>query len=185
MTRLAAVQGAFSSSCQQLTQQLKLEPDHKLLGSTLLAAVHLVSEPAVWLCVCMLAWQHHFGGGVATKKQGKKEKGDWVGERSSLDQHELQSIREQLSHMRHAYCGGLQGLVDAISVRRKAAGNAQLASATKAALVDAGQNSDLVQALAGCLSWADIQAVLNSITTAQGLTLKRVKLQASELISAV
>lgn len=156
-----------------------------LLGRTLLAAVHLVSEPAVWLCVCMLAWQHHFGGGGAAKKQGKKDKGRGACEGTSLQHSELQLIREQLNHMQHAYCEGLQGIVDAMSVRLKAAGRAQLANATTAALGDAGQSSDLVQALAGCLSWADIQAVLHGIITAQALTLKRLKLQASELISAV
>lgn len=156
-----------------------------LLGSTLLAAVHLVSEPAVWLCVCMLAWQYHFGGGGAAKKHGKKDKGGSAGEGTSLHQPELQVIREQLSHLQHAYCEGLQGIADALSVRLKGSGKARLADATRAALGDAGQSSDLAQTLAGCLSWAEIQAVLNTIITAQGLTLKRVKLQASELISAV
>ena len=183
--RLAAVQTVFSSSCQQLIQQLKLGPDHMLLGSTLLAAVHLVSEPAVWLSLCILTWQQQFGVGGAAKKQGKKGKGVGVGGESPLHQPKLHFVQEQLSHVQHAYCEGLQGVVDAVNVRVKAAGKGQLATATKAVLGDAGQDSDLVQALSGCLSWADIQAVFNSVITAQVLTLKRVKLQASELVSAV
>ena len=156
-----------------------------LLGSSLLVMVHLVSEPAVWLSLCILTWQHQFGVGGAAKKQGKKGKGVRMGAESPVHQPKLHFVREQLSRMQHAYCEGLQGVVDAVNVRLKAAGNGQHASATKAVLGDAGQHSDLVQALAGCLSWADIQAVFNSVITAQALTLKRVKLQASELISAV
>lgn len=183
--RLAAVQTVFSSSCQQLIQQLKLDPDHMLLGSTVLAAVHLVSEPAVWLCLCILTWQHQYRVGGAAKKQGKKGKGGGAGEGSTLHQPELHLVREQLSHMRHAYCEGLQGVVDAVNVRLKVAGKGQLAFATRAVLGDAGQGSDLVQALAECLSWADIQAIFNNVITAQALTLKRLKLQVSELVSTV
>ena len=183
--QLAALQTVFSSACQQLIQQLKLEPDHMLLGSTLLTTVHLVSEPAVWLCLCILTWQHQFRVGNAAKKQGKKGKGGGVVEGSPLHQPELHLVREQLNHMQHAYCAGLQGVVDAVNVRLKVAGKGQLATATRAVLGDAGRGSDLVQALAGCLSWADIQAVFNSVITAQALTLKRIKLQASELVSAV
>ena len=183
--RLAAVQTVFSSSCQQLVQQLKLGLDQMLLGSTLLAAVHLVSEPAAWLCFCILTWQHQFGVGGMAKKQGKKGKGGGLGDGLPLHQPELHLIREQLSHMQHAYCKGLQGIVDAINMRLKAAGKGQLATAIRAVLGDAGQGSDLVQALAGCLSWAEIQAVFDGVVTAQALTLKRVKLQAAELISAV
>lgn len=87
--------------------------------------------------------------------------------------------------MQQAYCVGLQSIVDAVNVRLKLAGKGQLANATKAVLGDAGQASDLSQALAGCLSWAGIQAVLNSFITGQALTLKRIKLQASELMSAL
>ena len=154
-----------------------------LLGSTILAAVHLVSEPAVWLCLCIVAWQHRLGG--STKKPGKKGKGSGVGEKSPVHHSELQPVREQLSHMQHAYCEGLQGVVDAVNVRLKVAGKAQLANATRVVLGDNGQGSDLFQALAGCLSWADIQALFNSVITAQALTLKRIKLQASELVCAL
>ncbi|KAL3136699.1 hypothetical protein ABBQ38_005934 [Trebouxia sp. C0009 RCD-2024] len=181
--RLAAVQTAFSSSCQHLTHQLKLDPDHMLLGSTILTAVHQVSEPAVWLYLCIMAWQHQFG--AVSKKSGKKGKGSGVGEGLTLHQPELQAVREDLNHMQHAYCASLQSVVDAVNVRSKVAGKAQLANATRAVVGDAGQASDLAQALSGCLSWAEIQAVLNSIITAQALTLKRIKLQASELMSAL
>lgn len=183
--RLAAAQTVFSSCCQHLIQQLKLEPEHMLLGSTLLGAVHLVSEPAVWLCLCILTWQHQFGSGSTAKKQGKKGKGGGVGEGLPLHQPELHLIREQLSHMKHAFCEALQGVVDAVNARLKAAGKRQLSIAMRAVVGDAGRDSDLVRALAGCLSWADIQVVFDSVTTAQALTLKRVKLQASELVSAV
>ncbi|KAL3145468.1 hypothetical protein ABBQ32_003295 [Trebouxia sp. C0010 RCD-2024] len=181
--RLAAVQTAFSASCQHLNQQLKLDSDQMLLGSTILTAVHLVSEPAVWLSLCIMAWQHQFG--AVSKKSGKKGKGSGVGEGLTLHQSEVQAVREELNYMQHAFCTSLQSIVDTVNVRLKVVGKAQLANATRAVLGDAGQASDLAQALSGCLSWAEIQAVLNSIITAQALTLKRIKLQASELMSAL
>ena len=182
-SRMAAVQTAFASSCQHIAQQLNLEPEHILLGSTLLAAVHLVSEPATWLCLCLLAWQHHFG--AVKKKQRNKGKAIGVTEGSIPDHPGRQAVREQLSQLQQAYCKGLQGIVDAVNVRIKAPTEAQLANATKTVFGDVQQGPGLAQTLAGCLSQADVHAVLNSIITAQALTLKRIKLQASELMSAL
>ena len=182
-SRMAGVQTAFTSSCQRIAQQLKLEPDHMLLGSILLAAVHLVSEPATWLCLCLLAWQHHFG--AVKKKQGKKGKAIGVSEGATPDHPGRQAVREQLNQMQQDYCKGLQDIVDAVNACVKAPAKAQLANATKTVFGDVQQGSDLASALAGCLSQADVHAVLNSVITAQALTLKRIKLQASELMSAL
>ena len=130
-----------------------------------------------------MAWQHLFG--AVNKKSGKKGKGSGVAKGPSPPQPELQAVREEVDHMQQAYCEGLQSVVDAVSVRLKLAGKAQVANAPRVVVGDAGQASGLAEALAGCLSWEEIQAVLNSIITAQALTLKRIKLQASELMSAL
>lgn len=130
-----------------------------------------------------MAWQQQFG--AVNKKLGKKGKAVGVGVGPTSHQPELHLVREEVIHMQQAISEGLQGVVDAVNARLKVAGKAQLANATRAVAGDAGQASDLAQALAGYLSWSEIQAVLNSIITAQALTLKRIKLQASELISAL
>jgi len=181
--RLAAVQIVFTASCQQATQQLQADSGHMLLGSTVLAVVHLVSEPATWLSLCVLAWQQLFGG--VKRKQGKKGKaGVGVTDAAPDEGHSgEQQIRDQLGQMQQSMVQSLQGVIDAVSVRLKAPSKPQMAHATQTALGNGQQ--DLAKALSGCLSQSDIHASLNAILIAQSLTLKRSKLQASELISAV
>ena len=181
--RLAAVQTAFTASCQQAAQQLQADSGHMLLGSTVLAVVHLVTEPATWLSLCVLAWQQLFGG--VKRKQGKKGKaGVGVTDAAPDEGHSGgQQVRDQLGQVQQAIMQSLQGVVDAVSVRLKAPSKPQVAHATHTALGNGQQ--DLAKALSGCLSQSDIHATLNAILIAQSLTLKRIKLQASELISAM
>lgn len=179
--RIAVVQSAFAASCQQVTQQLQADPGHMLLGHTVLAAVHLVSEPASWLCLCLIAWQQLFG---ARKRQGKKSKGGAGADMASLEgPSEDQLVRSQLAQTQQAVEHSLQGIADAVNVRLKGPTKPQMAHATQTVLGEGP--SDLAKALSGCLSQGDIHAVLNSVLVAQNLTLKRVKLQASELVSAL
>jgi len=181
--RLAAVQTAFMASCQQATQQLQADSGHMLLGNTVLAVVHLVSESATWLSLCVLAWQQLFGG--VKRKQGKKSKaGVGVTDAAPDEGHPgEQQVRDQLGQMQQAMMQSLQGVIDAVSVRLKAPSKPQMAHATQTALGNGQQ--DLAKALSGCLSQSDIHASLNAVLVAQSLTLKRIKLQASELISAM
>ena len=153
-----------------------------LHGSTVLAAVHLVSEPATWLCLCIVAWQQKFGS--VKKKPGKKSKsgGDVEG-MPQESQPGGQLVREQLVQLQQAVAESLQAVVNALSARLKAPLKPQMAHATQAALGDGPR--DLAQALAGCLSQAEIHQALNAVLVAQSLTLKRIKLQASELVSAL
>ena len=181
--RLEAVQISFSTSCQHIAQQLSADADQMLLGSTLLAALHLVSEPAVWLCLCMMAWQHQFG--AVRKRQGKRGKTVGASTESNPLQPGIGRVRGQLNQMQSALCEGLQAIIDAANARLKAATKPQLASATAAALGDMQQSSNLAEGLAGCFSQPDIHSVLNIILTAQSLSVKRIKLQASELLSAL
>jgi len=181
--QLAAVQITFAAACQQAAKQLQLDSEHMLLGSTVLAAAHLVSEPATWLCVIILAWQQMFGS--VKKKQGKRGKGSRAGiEGVPQDVHPgAQIVREQLLQTQQAFASSLQSVIDAVNVRLKAPSKLQLAHATQTVLGDKQQH--LAQALAGCFSQGDIHATLNAILVAQSLTLKRVKLQASVLVSAL
>jgi len=181
--RLAAVQTAFTASCQQAAQQMQADSGHMLLGSTVLAVVHLVSEPATWLCLCVVAWQQLSGG--VKRKQGKKSKtGVGVADAAPDEGHSgEQQVRDQLGQMQQAMMQSLQGVIDAVSVRLKAPSKPQMAQATQTALGNGQQ--DLAKALSGCLSQSDIHASLNAVLVAQCLTLKRIKLQASELISAM
>lgn len=154
-----------------------------LLGSTVLAVVHLVSEPATWLSLCVLAWQQLFGG--VKRKLGKKGKAEVAAGDAAPDGGHFgeQQIRDQLGQMQQAMMQSLQGVIDAVSVRLKAPSKPQMAHATQTALGDGQQ--DLAKALSGCLSQSDIHASLNAVLAAQCMTLKRIKLQASELISAM
>ncbi|DBA69455.1 TPA: hypothetical protein ACH3X2_012800 [Trebouxia sp. C0005] len=181
--RLAAVQTVFTASCQQAARQLQADPGHMLLGSTVLAVVHLVSEPATWLSLCVLAWQQLFGG--VKRKLGKKGKAEVAAGDAAPDGGHFgeQQIRDQLGQMQQAMMQSLQGVIDAVSVRLKAPSKPQMAHATQTALGDGQQ--DLAKALSGCLSQSDIHASLNAVLAAQCMTLKRIKLQASELISAM
>ncbi|DBA84768.1 TPA: hypothetical protein ACH3X1_005807 [Trebouxia sp. C0004] len=181
--RLAAVQTLFTASCQQAAQQLQADSGHMLLGSTVLGVVHLVSEPATWLSLCVLAWQQLFGG--VKRKQGKKGKAEvGVADAAPDEGHSgEQQVRDRLGQMQQAMTQSLQGVIDAVSVRLKAPSKPQMAHATQTAL-GIGQQ-DLAKALSGCVSQSDIHASLNAVLVAQCVTLKRIKLQASELISAM
>ena len=154
-----------------------------LLGSTVLAVVHLVSEPATWLSLCVLAWQQLFG--AVKRKQGKKGKGGVEAAYAAPDEGHSgeQQVRDQLGQMQQSILQSLQGVIDAVSVRLKAPSKPQMAHATQTALGHGQQ--DLAKALSGCLSQSDIHASLNAILVAQSLTLKRIKLQGSELLSAM
>ncbi len=154
-----------------------------LLGSTVLAVVHLISEPATWLSLCILAWQQLFGG--FKRKQGKKGKAGVGAADAAPDEGRSgeQQVRDQLGQMQQTMMQSLQGVIDAVSVRLKASSKPQMAHATQTALGNGQQ--DLAKALSGCLSQSDIHVTLNAVLVAQSLTLKRTKLQASELISAM
>lgn len=181
--RLAAVQTVFTASCQQTAQQLQADSGHMLLGSIVLAVVHLVSEPATWLSLCVLAWQQLFGG--VKRKQGKKGKaGVGVADAAPDEGHSGGGqVRDQLGQMQQAMMQSLQKVIDAVNVRLKAPSKPQMAHATHTALGNGQQ--DLAQAISGCLSQSDIHANLSAVLVAQCVTLKRIKLQASELISAM
>ena len=152
-----------------------------ILGSTVLAAVHLVSEPATWLCLFITAWQHQFGG--AKKKQGKKSKADAKTEGSQPDHPGQAIIKEQLVQMQQAVAQSLQGLVNALNARSKSPAKVQLANAMHAVLGD--QQSALAQALTGCMSQSEARAVLDAVSAAQFVTLKQIRSQATDLLATL
>ena len=152
-----------------------------ILGSTVLAAVHLVSEPAIWLCLFITAWQQQFG--AAKKKQGKKSKADAKSE-SSLTEHPGQAIiKEQLVQIQQAVAQSLQSLVNAVNARLKSPAKVQLTNAMHAVLGD--QQSALAQALTSCMSQSEARGVLDAVCAAQVVTLKRIRSQATDLLSAL
>lgn len=175
---LGALQHLFSGICVTVAAQLSAHPDSVLSGSALLAAAHLVSEPATWVCLFMTSWQHVY----AKKKTGIKSK-DSMG-------HQLDSsqkiVRQHLERLVQAYIAGLQLVLAAVNTCLKVSTKALVADATQMALGSSeNEQSGLAQTITECLPQADVQACLTVIVENEKLLLKRIKLQLSEQLSAV
>ena len=179
---LGALQHLFSGVCHTVAAQLSLSPDSMLPGSDLLAAAHLVSEPVMWACLFVTSWQQMF----VKKKVGTKSKGNAVSNAMAGTDSNDDVVRQQLDRAQQAYVAGLQQVLTAVNVCLKSSTKSQLADATQMTLgTPKSAQSSLTQTINGCLSAADVRACLTAIVENQKLLLKRIKLQLSELISAL
>lgn len=153
-----------------------------LPGAALLAAAHLVAEPATWTSLFLTSWQH----ASVKKKSGTKNKSDTGSSGvAGLDSnHDV--VVDQLNRLQQAYTAGLQQVLNTINTCLKASTKAQVAHATQLALGNSeSQQSSLAQTIKDSLPATDVRACLTTICENQKLLLKRIKLQMSELISAL
>ena len=179
---LGSLQHLFTSSCHAAASQLNPDAQSMLLGQPLLAAAHLVSEPAMWTCLFLTCWQHMF----ATKRQGTKSKGDAASNGQAHSNAPDAIVHQMLAKLLQTYTAGLQSVLDAINSHLKVSAKSQVAAATELALGGQGDASPSVaDMLEGCLSHKDVNYILTAIVDNQKLTLKRIKLHVSELLSAV
>lgn len=136
----------------------------------------------MWACLFVTSWQQMF----VKKKVGTKSKGNAVSNAMAGTDSNDDVVRQQLDRAQQAYVAGLQQVLTAVNVCLKSSTKSQLADATQMTLgTPKSAQSSLTQTINGCLSAADVRACLTAIVENQKLLLKRIKLQLSELISAL
>ena len=179
---LGSLQHLFASCCQATAAQLTTETQSMLLGQPLLAAANLVSEPAMWTCLFLTCWQHMF----AAKRQGSKSKGQATRNGRAHGNGQDTTVHQVLTKLLQTYTAGLQAVLNAINAQLKVSTKSQVAAVADLALKGhASASRSVAGMLEGCLSPKDVNNILTAVVDNQKLTLKRIKLHLSELLSAV